>query len=182
MILLLPVFDFSNIVICQWFGEKKKKKRKERKKKRDDKLSYPCTTIKQWESRQHWHLTTGINISRWYDNYFTVDAISNVLFHGSLFTFTSKKLSRDLKSIKWNEKEIPSRRDQSKITQRFNAIYLRSTCSKFKNMLNKNNKRFSYFYSVFAEVLKWRLTFRTNENLIQASIFFPPDTHTYKYQ
>ena len=68
MILLLPVFDFSNIVICQWFGEKKKKKkkkgRKERKKKRDDKLSYPCTTIKQRESRQHWHLTTGINISR----------------------------------------------------------------------------------------------------------------------
>ena len=49
MILLLPVFDFSNIVICQWFGgkKKKKKKKKERKKKRDDKLSYPCTTIKQ---------------------------------------------------------------------------------------------------------------------------------------
>ena len=36
MILLLPVFDFSNIVICQWFGKKKKKKKKgqkERKKK-----------------------------------------------------------------------------------------------------------------------------------------------------
>ena len=32
MILLLPVFDFSNIVICQWFGEKKKKGKKERKK------------------------------------------------------------------------------------------------------------------------------------------------------
>ena len=34
MILLLPVFDFSNIVICQWFGKKKKKKKgkKERKK------------------------------------------------------------------------------------------------------------------------------------------------------
>ena len=34
MILLLPVFDFSNIVICQWFGEKKKKKKKERKKEK----------------------------------------------------------------------------------------------------------------------------------------------------
>ena len=34
MMLLLPVFDFSNIVICQWFGEKKKKKKgkKEREK------------------------------------------------------------------------------------------------------------------------------------------------------
>ena len=38
MILLLPVFDFSNIVICQWFGKKKKKKKKEKKKKRNDKL------------------------------------------------------------------------------------------------------------------------------------------------
>ena len=62
MILLLPVFDFSNIVICQWFGEKKKKKkkkkkkekkkkkkkkkRKERKKKRNDKLSYPLHDYK----------------------------------------------------------------------------------------------------------------------------------------
>ena len=45
MILLLPVFDFSNIVICQWFG-KKKKKRKERKKKRNDKLSYPLHDYK----------------------------------------------------------------------------------------------------------------------------------------
>ena len=44
MILLLPVFDFSNIVICQWFG--KKKKRKERKKKRNDKLSYPLHDYK----------------------------------------------------------------------------------------------------------------------------------------
>ena len=37
MILLLPVFDFSNIVICQWFGKKKKKKkkRKERKKEKE---------------------------------------------------------------------------------------------------------------------------------------------------
>ena len=34
MILLLPVFDFSNIVICQWFGEKEKKKKKERKKEK----------------------------------------------------------------------------------------------------------------------------------------------------
>ena len=34
MILLLPVFDFSNIVICQWFGKKKKKKKKERKKEK----------------------------------------------------------------------------------------------------------------------------------------------------
>ena len=34
MILLLPVFDFSNIVICQWFGEKKKKKKKKGKKER----------------------------------------------------------------------------------------------------------------------------------------------------
>ena len=33
MILLLPVFDFSNIVICQWFGEKKKKKGKKERKK-----------------------------------------------------------------------------------------------------------------------------------------------------
>ena len=46
MILLLPVFDFSNIVICQWFGKKKKKKRKERKKKRNDKLSYPLHDYK----------------------------------------------------------------------------------------------------------------------------------------
>ena len=46
MILLLPVFDFSNIVICQWFGEKKKKKRKDRKKKRNDKLSYPLHDYK----------------------------------------------------------------------------------------------------------------------------------------
>ena len=30
MILLLPVFDFSNIVICQWFGKKKKKKKKKK--------------------------------------------------------------------------------------------------------------------------------------------------------
>ena len=37
MILLLPVFDFSNIVICQWFGKKKKKKKKrtERKKEKE---------------------------------------------------------------------------------------------------------------------------------------------------
>ena len=34
MMLLLPVFDFSNIVICQWFGEKKKEKKKERKKEK----------------------------------------------------------------------------------------------------------------------------------------------------
>ena len=47
MILLLPVFDFSNIVICQWFGKKKKKKgKKERKKKRNDKLSYPLHDYK----------------------------------------------------------------------------------------------------------------------------------------
>ena len=46
MILLLPVFDFSNIVICQWFGKKKKKKRKERKKKRNDKMSYPLHDYK----------------------------------------------------------------------------------------------------------------------------------------
>ena len=49
MILLLPVFDFSNIVICQWFGEKKKKKKKgkkERKKEMTNCLT-PCTTIKQ---------------------------------------------------------------------------------------------------------------------------------------
>lgn len=32
MILLLPVFDFSNIVICQWFGKKKKEGKKERKR------------------------------------------------------------------------------------------------------------------------------------------------------
>ena len=44
MILLLPVFDFSNIVICQWFGEKKGKK--ERKKEMSNCLT-PCTTIKQ---------------------------------------------------------------------------------------------------------------------------------------
>ena len=34
MILLLPVFDFSNIVICQWFGEKKKKKERKKEKKK----------------------------------------------------------------------------------------------------------------------------------------------------
>ena len=40
MILLLPVFDFSNIVICQWFGKKKKKKKKmEGKKERKKKLT-----------------------------------------------------------------------------------------------------------------------------------------------
>ena len=33
MILLLPVFDFSNIVICQWFGKKKKKKNERKKEK-----------------------------------------------------------------------------------------------------------------------------------------------------
>lgn len=33
MILLLPVFDFSNIVICQWFGKKKKKKKGRKKEK-----------------------------------------------------------------------------------------------------------------------------------------------------
>ena len=37
MILLLPVFDFSNIVICQWFGEKKKKKKKKKKGKKEKK-------------------------------------------------------------------------------------------------------------------------------------------------
>ena len=34
MILLLPVFDFSNIVICQWFGKKKKKKEGKKEKKK----------------------------------------------------------------------------------------------------------------------------------------------------
>ena len=34
MILLLPVFDFSNIVICQWFGKKKKKKKKGKKERK----------------------------------------------------------------------------------------------------------------------------------------------------
>ena len=34
MILLLPVFDFSNIVICQWFGIKKKKKERKKEKKK----------------------------------------------------------------------------------------------------------------------------------------------------
>lgn len=34
MILLLPVFDFSNIVICQWFGKKKKKNERKKEKER----------------------------------------------------------------------------------------------------------------------------------------------------
>ena len=37
MILLLPVFDFSNIVICQWFGKKKKKKKKRKERKKEKK-------------------------------------------------------------------------------------------------------------------------------------------------
>ena len=47
MILLLPVFDFSNIVICQWFGKKKKKKGKKERKKEMTNCLTPCTTIKQ---------------------------------------------------------------------------------------------------------------------------------------
>ena len=39
MILLLLVFDFSNIVICQWFGKKKKKKKKKGKKERKKEMT-----------------------------------------------------------------------------------------------------------------------------------------------
>ena len=35
MILLLPVFEFSNIVIFQWFGKKKKKKEGKKERKRE---------------------------------------------------------------------------------------------------------------------------------------------------
>ena len=45
MILLLPVFDFSNIVICQWFGEKKKKKKERKKEKKKWQIVLPLARL-----------------------------------------------------------------------------------------------------------------------------------------
>ena len=45
MILLLPVFDFSNIVICQWFGKKKKKKKERKKEKKKWQIVLPLARL-----------------------------------------------------------------------------------------------------------------------------------------